>query len=324
MSLDGHLWTIRPWLAHQLRPHQEPAFVRWSGVADDPVVGPVRFSGRFTARPAGRALLVIVHGLGGSCVAHYMIEAAAAAERAGFDVLRLNLRGADGEGEDLYNAGLTADLRAAIGDATLAAYETIAVLGFSMGGHIALRYATEEIDPRVRAVVAVCPPVDLDRTAEAIDRPSSWVYRRHVLESLKDMYASVAPRRPARARAARPLLPVAEARRLDRIRTWDDHVIAPRYGFRSAEHYYAEMSVAPRLHRLAVPALLLAVRADPMVPESTVRPALERRYPLLDTRWLDEGGHVGFPPALDLGFGGETGIYPQIFRWLQMTTNALR
>lgn len=317
MSLEGHLWTIRPWLAHQLRPQKEPAFVPWSGLVEDPVAGPVRFSGRFTAQPAGRAALVIVHGLGGSCLAHYVIEAAAAAERAGFDVLRLNLRGADGEGHDFYNAGLTADVRAAIADRALAGYASITVLGFSMGGHIALRYATEEVDPRVRAVVAVCPPVDLDLTAEAIDRPEKWVYRRHVLDSLKDMYAAVGARRPPHAR---PLLPVAEARRLDRIRAWDDHVIAPRYGFRSAEHYYAELSVAPRLHRLAVPALLLAARADPMVPESTVRPALDRRYPLLDARWLDEGGHVGFPPGLDLGFGGETGIYPQIFRWLQITS----
>ena len=78
MSLDGHVWTIRPWLAHQLRPHPEPAFVPWSGLVNDPVVGPVRVGGRFTARPAGGAALVIVHGLGGSSAAHYAIEAAAA------------------------------------------------------------------------------------------------------------------------------------------------------------------------------------------------------------------------------------------------------
>jgi predicted alpha/beta-fold hydrolase len=253
--------------------------------------------------------LLIVHGLGGSSDAHYVIAAARAAERAGLASLRVDLRGA--MGEDLYNAGVTADLRAALASEALASYERLYILGYSLGGHITLRHATEEMDARVRAVAAVCPPIDLDRGAAAMDMPERWVYRRHVLEALKAAYAAVVARRTNWA-----LPPLAEARAIGRLRAWDDRIVAPRFGFRSAEHYYAEASVAPRLRMLRRPALLVWARFDPMIPEGTVRPALEPDRPLLDVRWIESGGHVGFPASLDLGLGGDTGLEPQVIRWL--------
>jgi predicted alpha/beta-fold hydrolase len=93
--------------------------------------------------------------------------------------------------------------------------------------------------------------------------------------------------------------------------------VAPRYGFRSAEHYYAEASVAPRLGSLARPALLVAALDDPMIPPEVLRPALSQEYPLLDVRWLEQGGHVGFPDTIDLGLGGELGLEAQALRWLR-------
>jgi predicted alpha/beta-fold hydrolase len=227
----------------------------------------------------------------------------------------LNLRGAAGDGEDVYNAGLTADLRAAIASAELAAYETIFVLGYSLGGHLALRLATEDLDRRVRAVAAVCPPLDLDRTSAALDEPSRWVYRRNVLEGLKSGYAATIARQ-----ADRHLPTMAEVRAIRKLRAWDDRVVAPRFGYRSAEHYYAEASVAPRLGELGRPALVVAATHDPMIPAETLHPWLDgghAAHPMLDARWVEEGGHVGFPPSFDLGLGGETGLEPQVFRWLR-------
>jgi predicted alpha/beta-fold hydrolase len=312
MRLAGHVWTIRPWLVQQVRPTLPPPSTAWTTVVSDARRGPVRLSGWHARRAAAREIVVVVHGLGGSSAAYYVAAAARAADRAGLDSLRLDLRGAPCDGEDLYNAGLTEDVRAAIASEALAPYDKVYVLGYSMGGHIALRYATEAIDPRVRAVAAVCPPVDLDRSASALDELERWVYRHHVLEGLKAMYRAVVARR------ADPALPsLAEVRAIDRLRTWDDRVVAPRYGFRSAEHYYAEASVAPRLGSLARPALLVAALSDPMIPPEVLRPALSQEYPLLDVRWLGEGGHVGFPNTIDLGLGGELGLEAQTMRWLR-------
>jgi predicted alpha/beta-fold hydrolase len=281
-------------------------------VLSDERRGSVRLHGWHARRPAARELLVILHGLGGSSVSQYATAAARAAERAGLDSLRLDLRGAPGDGEDLYNAGITADVRAALASEAFAAYEKVYLLGYSMGGHLALRYATEEIDPRVRAVAAVCPPIDLDRSATALDQPRRWIYRRHILDSLKAMYRAFVARRPDPS-----LPPLAEVRAIDRLRDWDGKVVARRFGFRSAEHYYAETSVAPRLASLARPALLVAATLDPMIPPDVLRPALGEDHALLDVRWIEEGGHVGFPDSIDLGLGGELGVEAQAVRWLR-------
>ena len=66
-------------------------------------------------------------------------------------------------------AGLTADLEAAIRSPALEGYEHILLLGYSLGGHIALRYACSRPNERVRAVAAICSPLDLDRGARHLD-----------------------------------------------------------------------------------------------------------------------------------------------------------
>lgn len=314
MPLHGHLWTIRPFVRHTLRPETPPPSQPWSTVVQDPTVGPIRIQGRFSPRSGARACLVVVHGLGGSTDSYYMTAAATAAAPRPLAQLLLNLRGADGSGEDFYNAGLTADVHAALKSPELAGFEAIYLLGYSMGGHVVLRCATEdELDPRVRAVAAICPPLDLSLSAAAIDAPELWVYRRHILSGLKEMYAAVAARRSL----SRPMLPMAEARRIDRVRAWDERIVAPRFGFPSAEAYYAASSVAPRLARLSVPSLIAAADADPMVPARTLRPALSSRPPLLDVRWIDPGGHVGFPRDVDLGMKAPLGVEPQVIQWLE-------
>jgi predicted alpha/beta-fold hydrolase len=269
----------------------------------------VHLSGRLArSDPSGR-ILVVVHGLGGSHASFYAVRAAHAARRAGLDCLRLNLRGADRTGGDYYHAGLTADLRAALASEALAGYGEILLLGYSLGGHLVLRYATEDPDPRVLAAAAVCAPVDLSGCCAAIDRPSLWVYRTYLLDGLKRIYARVAERQPVPITAA-------QARRITTIRGWDDAIVAPRHGFASAEDYYAKASVGPRLRDLKVPALLVSAAHDPMVPWDTVRRWVVPPPPRLTVKRVDDGGHVGFPGKLDLGEDAEAGLEPQILAWL--------
>ena len=57
--------------------------------------------------------------------------------------MRFNMRGADRSGEDVYHAGTTEDLRAMLRSPALARFRRIHVIGFSLGGHILIRWATE-------------------------------------------------------------------------------------------------------------------------------------------------------------------------------------
>jgi len=231
------------------------------------------------------------------------------AESLGWACLRLNMRGADGSGEDFYHAALTADLHAALASAELAQFTHVYVLGYSLGGHLTLCFAAEAHDPRVRAVAAVCAPLDLDRSSAAIDRAISWPYRHYVLRHLKESYRQVARRRPVPT-------PLDQVLRIHSLREWDTYTVVPRHGFESAADYYERASVSHRLHGLRVPALLVNTEQDPMVPADTVRPALALAAPRLDVRWLGTGGHVGVPADVDLGEQAPRGLESQIASWL--------
>jgi predicted alpha/beta-fold hydrolase len=303
-----HVWTVAPRLSNTLRPLEPPPAEPWQAVVEDSALGPVWLSGRLhrclagtrAAAPASGEggesdeLVVLLHGLGGSIDSHYMPYGALAAAAAGVSCLRMNLRGADLSGEDFCHAGLTVDVHAALASPALRRYRRIYLLGFSLGGHLALRFASEPGDPRVVRVAAVCAPLDLKRSQEAIDAPAGWPYRRYLLAHLARIYATVAARRQLP-------LPAAYVARLRRMRDFDELVVAPRHGFAGADDYYARASVAPRLGELRLPALLVNSAVDPMVLAHSVRPALERPVPRLEVRWVAEGGHVGFPRGVDLG-----------------------
>jgi predicted alpha/beta-fold hydrolase len=310
MSVRGHFWTIAPRLRHGVRPRAAPESRPWETTVLDPVIGELPVTGLLREVPGSEDLLVVIHGLGGGIGSHYMLRAASAAEAAGISCLRLNLRGCDRRSGDFYHAGLTADLHAALASGELSSYRRLYALGYSLGGHVALRLATEEADPRLAAAAAVCSPLDLALSQREIDAPSRWVYRRYLLASLNDLYAAVAARRPVP-------LPVEEAARLRTLREWDDRIVAPRHGFTGADDYYARASVAPRLGQLRVPALLLNSETDPMVPAHAVRATLRGRVSGLEVRWLSAGGHVAFPRGLDAGLGNGTGVDLQVIDWLR-------
>src|SRR5215218_2735100 len=219
MALRGHLWTIAPFLHRRLRAAPFPASRPWETALEDPKVGTVRLSGWLREVPESDEILVLVHGLGGGTESHYLRGAVAAAEAAGISSLRVNLRGSDRRGEDIFHAGLTADLHAALASDELRRYRRVYALGYSLGGHLALRLGSEAGDPRLAAVAAICSPLDLDLAQREIDSPRRWIYRRYLMNGLHAIYAAVAARRPVP-------LPVAEVVRIRTIREWDDRVVA--------------------------------------------------------------------------------------------------
>lgn len=311
--MRGHYWTIAPFVRGIFRAPVEPAGARgFATFVEDPVIGRVRIVGRLSEPHGARSLVLIVHGLGGSAESPYAIDAQRAADAAGLASLRLSLRGAERDGEDLYHAALTADVHAALRAPELARYRRIGVIGYSLGGHLSLRFATEVEDSRVRAVAAVCPPLDLDRGATALDRPERWIYRQHVLRGLKEMYRALARRKTYRLPA-----PMREVMAVRTLREWDSLTVARRHGFGTAERYYAESSVAPRLAgALRVPTRIVSAIPDPMVPHHTVEPAVPPSGTNLHVDFIANAGHVGFPASLDLGEAGPRGLEPQIVAWL--------
>jgi len=160
----------------------------------------------------------------------------------------------------------------------------------------------------LRAAAAVCSPLDLALSVVRIDAASSRLYRHYLLRSLNQIYAGVAERPPVH-------LAVEEAAKIATIREWDDRIVAPRHGFADSADYYAKESVAPRLERLRVPALLLNAAHDPMVPAEEVRPVASASR--LTALFLPRGGHVSFPSGIETGLAPGEGLEAQLLGWLR-------
>lgn len=311
-TLSGHFWTVLPYLA-RTRVTTHPNARPWETSTAGLGLEGVRLSGLWHDAGDSDLAVILVHGLGGSAESGYVATVSKTMAAAGLPNLRLNLRGADLQGEDMFHAALAEDVDAALASPELSRFSRIVVIGFSLGGHLAMRWAMRPSDPRVSAVGAICPPLDLAACADHLDGPARSVYRTRILRSLKAAHTAASER-------GRGVAPEARVGALRTIRGWDETVVVPRFGFGSAQAYYAWASVGPRLDQLRVPTLLLEARNDPMIPAYSARlhlraPRDSRGRRLLTLRSTERGGHVGFPPDLDLGFGGRRGLEGQLIAW---------
>ena len=125
---------------------------------------------RADAREAHR-VAILTHGLEGSADRKYMRGMAQAFVRRGWDVCALNLRGCSGETNRqaaTYHSGKTDDLALVVDHVIDAGYTSVALVGFSLGGNLTLKYCGDrgtQVDDRVQGAVALSAPVDLDASA---------------------------------------------------------------------------------------------------------------------------------------------------------------
>jgi uncharacterized protein len=308
-SIAGHLWTVLPSLADRLRPRLFPGARPIETRIADPAIGEVTIRAQYHEVPSADTLVVIVHGIVGNADSGYCIGAAQAAVEAGCSAVRISMRGADGDGDDIYHAGLTDDLKALLSMKCLRGYRRVFLLGYSLGGNIVLRAASDHIDARIEGVVAICPPLDFKTASENLDRPTRRFYRdtlsRHALLG----YAVLENRGRAQTSTAK----LSRARSSE---AWNQMTIVPRFGFRDVDHYYEATSMHGRWHRIRVPVLIVSSRYDPMVPYDSVRRMLANVPSNVQAECCDAGGHVYFPSNIDLGEDAASGVEPQCIAWI--------
>lgn len=286
--MHGHFWTIAPHIVDSVFSPQSAGEV-WATSLVDQRYSTITLTGFIDEVEGANSIVIIVHGMCSTAEVSYVVKAGHDARRAGLSSLRLNLRGADRCGQDIYHAGLTCDIEAAVASPEVQKYDNVYVLGFSLGGHVTMRYAMAP-GPKVRRIASLCAPLDLSASCQHIDRLRQRVYRRHLLTGLKEC---------ARANESHREVELSHVgiESIAKMREWDTRVVAPRFGFRNAEHYYREMSMGPRLAEMRVPALLIFAEKDPMVAAQHIRPSLQGINDDTEVRWL-AGGHVCFPAKL--------------------------
>lgn len=303
---NGHVMTVFTWV----RPREFPALP----APDDRLVRvspDTQVLARCHWQPsrAGQPTLVALHGLEGSSAAHYMRGLADKAYRRGWNAVLLNQRNCGGTEHltpGLYHSGLTADPQAVI--RTLVAVDRIGpvvVIGYSLGGNLAMKLAGE-LDPAsglpVVAVVAVSPTIDLDVCVRALDRHRNFVYHWNFVRHLKARM-----RRKSRTwPGAFDLSPLGG---IWTIRKFDDVYTAPHHGFQGAADYYFQASALRVASRVRIPALVLTAEDDPFVPVSQFGDPGLAGNANITVSIQRHGGHCGFaaePEARADGYWAES------------------
>lgn len=267
-----------------------------------------------------RGLVVLVHGLGGSAGSGGVRRLASWLLSAGFEVWRLNLRGAGG-GRPLaagtYAAACNRDLLPILAAARRSGKGLpLLGVGLSLGGAVLLNAALAE-PTALDALVTVSSPLDLDACARRIDEPGNRLYQRWLLGNLtrQTLADPVGLAQTERQR-------LTGSRRPRSLRAFDTAITAPRWGYSSVDHYYREASALQPLlaDRLGLPLLLLQAQDDPWVPATAAQTLQTAARANLEVLLPRHGGHNGFHGLGDSALASWADR--QVATWLQRQVEA--
>jgi predicted alpha/beta-fold hydrolase len=238
-------------------------------------------------------VILIVHGLEGSCDSNYARGIADKAWARGLHAVRLNQRNCGGTERltpTLYNSGLSEDYRAVLMELIEEGFEKIFFVGYSMGGNLVTKMAGEmgEAAPKeLRGVAAVCPALDLSACADALAERQNYFYQWHFVRGLMERYRRKAELFPERYRRN-------GFGAIRTVRQFDDAITAPCFGYKDAEEYYQAAGAKKVIGDVAVPLLLITAQDDPFVPYVSFLAARVEENPLVRFVAPEHGGHCGF------------------------------
>lgn len=238
--------------------------------------------------------VIVAHGLEGSSTRTYLLGMVRALNRHGWDAVVWNFRGCSGEPNRklrFYHSGDTPDLHTVITYVVeKGCYDQLALIGFSLGGNVVLKYLGEagaKVTPPVAAAVTFSVPCDLAGSARKMARRENAVYMKRFMKFLHEKIR-------AKMAAFPELIDDRGYRRMRTFQEFDDRYTAPLHGFKSARDYWTRASSKPMLPRITVPTLLINALDDPFLSPSCYPYAEADNNPNFFLETPQTGGHVGF------------------------------
>jgi uncharacterized protein len=290
---NGHLQTLYPVLFRRV-PGIAYTRERISTPDDD-------FLDLDWARVGADSLVIVLHGLEGSSRRLHVRGMVRALNRRGWDVLALNLRGCSGvpnRRARAYHSGATEDLQTVVAYVPAQAhYRRLALVGFSLGGNLLLKYLGEQgaaLPAAIVRAVAISVPCDLTAASHKLAQWQNQIYMRYFLHSLRGKLRQ-------KLDLLQPHVNPADLRRLRSFKDFDDLYTAPFHGFTCAEDYWRRAGCRPFIPGIAIPTLLLNAWDDPFLTGACFPLAEAEQSTCFFLEAPRHGGHVGFVPAAGQG-----------------------
>ena len=251
----------------------------------------VRLSAQHTpARQPNGRVAILLHGWEGSTISLHVLSAADRLWRAGFRIVRINMRD-HGDSQHL-NRGIFHSCRLdEMVDATRWVREcfpdeSLYLAGYSLGGNFALRIAAAAGPALgIARVAAICPVLDPEETMVALDS-GSVIYRRYFMNKWRLSLERKALAFPGE-------YDIGLVGRFRTLREMTDFFVTRYTEYPDLRSYLRGYSVTgERLAQLAVPTSILLADDDPVIPSGSAdRLAKSPALTIDRTRW---GGHCGY------------------------------
>lgn len=236
--------------------------------------------------------VVISHGLEGSIERPYVLGMAKIFSENGWDVIAWNYRSCGNEMnrlKRLYHHGVTDDLEAVINHAVSLGYQSIALIGVSMGGSTTLKYLGEQgtkVPEIVIGGAVFSVPCNLHDSAIQLTFRKNKLYRDRFLRKLI-----------VKVKRKSEQYPEIDITNIDQIKTFDEfdeRYTAPLHGFKSAMDFYTSSTSDQFYDAIRKPVLIVNALNDPMLGEKCYPFQIAERSDYLYLETPKKGGHVGF------------------------------
>lgn len=246
----------------------------------------------FSKNPSQK-VAILLHGLEGNAQRTYIVAQAKVLVENGWDVAAVNFRGCSGEPNlsyQSYNAGKTDDLEAVINlILNRNKYIEIALVGFSLGGNLLLKYLGERksFPKEIKKAVSISTPVSLRGSLESLNEFSNWLYRKSFLIKLREKYKVKMNDFPEK-------MTVSDYKKINSLLEFDNIYTAPAHGFKDAYDYYEKNSSLQFLPNIRIPVYLLNAKNDSFLSAECYPIELALKMKNLHLEIPKYGGHVGF------------------------------
>ncbi|MBI2521679.1 MAG: alpha/beta fold hydrolase [Bdellovibrio sp.] len=253
------------------------------------------------SRVKGKTLVLLAHGLEGSSKQPYILGMARMLNQKNVDVVAINFRSCSGEINRLprfYHIGDTEDLRFVVSWIEKNTnYESLSLIGHSLGANIILKYLGEEGNRRssmlCKAITFSCP-VDLASSCEKMSQGENFFYVMNFMYTLKNKL-----RHKIRSGIIkRSDIDCDLALNTNNFSVWDNCVTAPLHGFLSHLDYYEKASCYKYLNRINIPCLMVNSLDDPFLSNSCFPYEIAERNTFFYLETTENGGHAGFIPSI--------------------------
>ena len=235
--------------------------------------------------------ILILHGLEGSGHSAYAKRILNYCNAQHLPAVLMQFRGCSGEPNRMlrsYHSGETGDLQQVIAHLKNSGVRSIALLGYSLGGNVALKYMGEATTDRIiRCAIAVSVPLRLDICANTMDQGFARIYQATLLGRLIN---KLQLKQELLETSDREFPDLAKMRS---FRQFDNFFTAPIHCFDSDEHYYTSCSSRQFLIRIDKPTLIIQSRDDPFMTAEVI-PQQDELSDSVILELSTHGGHVGF------------------------------